>query len=48
MQERVKVLELEKKALESKLEGLAAASKDQRERAEIIMAEKKARAHVSQ
>lgn len=43
----MKGLELEKKALESKLEGLAAATKDQRERAEIITAEKKARVHVS-
>ena len=47
LQDRVKALEAEKKSLESKLEGFASASKDQRERAEIITAEKKARAHVS-
>ena len=44
LQERIAALETEKKALESALENLG---KDQREKVELMSAEKKARHHVS-
>ena len=46
LHERVKVLEGEKKSLETKLEGFLSLSKDERERSEVIAAEKKTRAQV--
>ena len=46
LQTRVNTLESEKKALEIKMEELMAASKEQKERSELIVAEKKAKQHV--
>ena len=44
--ERIQTLEMEKKELELQLESYLTADKEQREKAELITAEKKARQHV--
>ena len=44
--ERIQTLEMEKKELELQLESYLSADKEQREKAELITAEKKARQHV--